>query len=194
MCRWMCRTASCSRGSRRRRISSPRWHRARQGRGYLLPNLLETHDVLWAASSRPSPASIYSSRRAIAGILTPQGRVLVAYSGDDFPYLAEIGRRSARWRPDFAPFCESPGEERPPRARFRRRARQAAARPLLSAGGFAKGDIATYFHTGGTTGVPKITPSPISNETVCAYTHTLCSASRRATRFSAQCRCFTAVA
>jgi fatty-acyl-CoA synthase len=143
---------------------------------YLLPNLLETHDVLWGGEAAGIVTGInyFLEAEHIAGILNASGaEVLVAYSGDDFPIWPKVPAIRAQ-----VPRLKTILHVGPPRSEIAaldfavERDRQPGDH-LLSGRRFDPQDVAAYFHTGGTTGVPKITPLTHFNETVCALTHTL---------------------
>ncbi len=151
-------------------------HGIRPGKAvaYLLPNLIETHLVLWGGEAAGIVCGInyFLEPDHIAGILQAASiEVLVAYSGDDFPIWPKLPRIRAA-APGLRTILRvGPAKDDVPSIDFNAALATQPDDRLVSGRVFAGSDIAAYFHTGGTTGVPKITPLTQFNEIVCAWTH-----------------------
>lgn len=133
----------------------------------LLPGCLEYHLALWGgeAAGIVQPLNPLLTPEKLASMLALAGaKVLIAYGedGDSGFWTKAMGLRSAvpslRTVLRVAPHGEAPGAAGPlPEGviDFARRSAQPDDR-LVSGRRIAAGDIAAYFHTGGTTGAPKL--------------------------------------
>ena len=133
----------------------------------LLPGCLEYHLALWGgeAAGIVQPLNPLLTPEKLASMLSLAGaKVLIAYGedGDSGFWTKAMGLRSAV--PSLhtvlrvAPHGEAPGAAGPLPERvidFARRSAQPDDR-LVSGRCIVAGDIAAYFHTGGTTGAPKL--------------------------------------
>ncbi len=156
---------------------------------YVLPNLPETHEVIWGGEAAGSvcavnpllePAHIIEILKAV------KARVLVTLApfpgtdlwakaeriAADVPTLATVLQidlaqyAQPGWRPG-APTPEHLGAI-PVLSYQAERLREPGDR-LVSGRAIVAGDIASYFHTGGTTGAPKIAPHTHANEVFMAW-------------------------
>lgn len=133
----------------------------------LLPGCLEYHLALWGgeAAGIVQPLNPLLTPEKLASMLALAGaKVLIAYGedGDSGFWTKAMGLRSAvpslRTVLRVAPHGEAPGAAGPlPEGvlDFARRSAQPDDR-LVSGRRIAASDIAAYFHTGGTTGAPKL--------------------------------------
>ena len=148
-------------------------HEAGQGApvGYLLPNLAETHFVLWgaAAGAGAAPVNPLLSAHAIADILDAVGARAVVVDGAD-PALAEkireVRARLGRPLAVIAVRGVPQGED------WIDYAADMQTRPgdrLAFDLARDTGRIAAYFHTGGTTGSPKVAQQTHANQTAMAW-------------------------
>lgn len=134
---------------------------ARPGVAFMLPTLIETHAVLWAAETAgyAVPINFLLKPDHIRGLLEASGaKVLVTFGPHPQLDIWEKSLELKRQMPDLtlvrvappgtAPvdgvvdFVDAVGD-------------QPADRLIFDAPGCG-GDVAAYFHTGGTTGVPKL--------------------------------------
>jgi len=161
---------------------------------YVLPNLPETHEVIWGGEAAGSicainpllePAHIVEILKAAKAKLLV---TLAPFPGTDLwakaervaaevPGLAAVlqvhlARYAVPGWKTGAPHAASPKPERlgavPVLSYEAERVREPADR-LVSGRTIAAGDIASFFHTGGTTGAPKIAPHTHANEVFMAW-------------------------
>ena len=156
---------------------------------YLLPNLPETHDTIWGGEAAGIVGAVNPLLEAghVADILNAmRARVLVTlapFPGTDLWAKAEavvprVPTLAAVLQVDLAQYAVAGWRPKPPAAAA------IAGVPVLSfdlerrredTGRLASGrvirpdDIASYFHTGGTTGAPKIAPHTHANEAFMAW-------------------------
>jgi fatty-acyl-CoA synthase len=169
------------------------FHRLGVGPGapvaYVLPNLPETHEVVWGGEAAGSVCAVnplLEPGHMVEILKAAKARLLVTlgpFPGSDLwakaervagevPGLAGVLQVDlAQYaRPDWRPGVPAP--ERigavPVLSYDLERARAPADR-LVSGRRIAPGDIASYFHTGGTTGAPKIAPHTHANEVFMAW-------------------------
>ncbi len=134
----------------------------------LLPGCLEYHLALWggAAAGIVQPLNpLLTDEKLVSLMNAAQAKVLIAYGSDSESGMWSKAMRLREEVPSLttvlrvAPHDEAPGSEGtlPPGVLDFRTARagQAADR-LVSGRDIASSDIAAYFHTGGTTGAPKL--------------------------------------
>lgn len=134
----------------------------------LLPGCLEYHLALWggAAAGIVQPLNpLLTDEKLVSLMNAAQAKVLIAYGSDSESGMWSKAMRLREQVPSLttvlrvAPHDEAPGSEgtlRPGVLDFRTaRAGQAGDR-LVSGRDIASSDIAAYFHTGGTTGAPKL--------------------------------------
>lgn len=138
-----------------------------EGVAYLLPNVPEAYLTLWAAEAVAFavPVNPLLSAEVIAAILSAaRVRILVTAGSDVDPQIwnvaQEVRRRVSRPM-DLVVVTRqaSPGKDA---CRFDELLERADEHPLAP-GSYRGGDsIAAYFHTGGTTGIPKLCAHPHS--------------------------------
>lgn len=144
-------------------------HAAGQGApvGYLLPNLAETHFVLWgaAAGAGAAPVNPLLNAQAIADILDAVGARAVVVDGADaglVEKLADVRRLLGR------PLAVIAVRGAPPHSGWIDYAAAMEDEPADRLVFEPSGDphrVAAYFHTGGTTGSPKIAQQTHANQT-----------------------------
>jgi fatty-acyl-CoA synthase len=134
----------------------------------LLPACLEYHLALWGgeAAGIVQPLNPLLTDEKLVSLLQASGaRVLVAYGSDDESGIWSKAMRLREQLPALVAVLRvAPhGETKTPIASFPERVgdfnRLRAAQPddrLVSGRAIAAADIAAYFHTGGTTGAPKL--------------------------------------
>jgi fatty-acyl-CoA synthase len=141
----------------------------------LLPNVPEAQYVIWGGQAAGIACSInyYLETEHIVGLLNAaRARILVAYSGGDFPIwhkLHEIREKVPTLSALL--YVGPPPSDSLGALNFRLAVESCVGERLSSGRSFAKEDIAAYFHTGGTTGVPKLTPVTHWNEVCSAHIH-----------------------
>ena len=156
---------------------------------YLLPNLPQTHEVIWGGEAAGAVCAVnplLEPAHIVEILKAAKAKLLVtlgAFPGTDLWAKAErvvagVPGLEAVLQIDLAQFVQ-PGS-RPVAPKLERigavpvlsydaeRAREPADR-LVSGRRIAAGDIASYFHTGGTTGAPKIAPHTQANEVFMAW-------------------------
>src|SRR6185503_9130212 len=156
---------------------------------YVLPNLPETHEVIWGGEAAGSvcavnpllePAHIVEILKAVRAKLLV---TLAPFPGTDLWAKAEriageVPTLAAILQVDLAQYAQAgwkPGPPNPARVGAvpvlnyeAERAGEPVDR-LVSGRKIAAGDIASFFHTGGTTGAPKIAPHTHANEVFMAW-------------------------
>lgn len=134
----------------------------------LLPNVIEFHDCLWAAErvAIASPINWMLAAEHIAGIMAAtDSRFLVAAAADVNPDIAaKIDEIRAHLAHPITVFTVSSID-----TSFADSIRDQPADRLLTERDIHATDIAAYFHTGGTTGLPKIASHTHQNEVVDAH-------------------------
>jgi fatty-acyl-CoA synthase len=156
---------------------------------YLLPNLPETHDVIWGGEAAGIVGAVNPllEPQHIADILRAmRAEILVTlrpFPGADLWAKAEavvprVASLKAVLQVDLAQYA-APGWRAPPPSQpaigavpvlaFERERDAEPADRLVSGRVIKGGDIASYFHTGGTTGAPKIAPHTHANEAFMAW-------------------------
>ena len=156
---------------------------------YVLPNLPQTHYVIWGGEAAGIVAAVNPMLEAsqIADILIAcKARYLVTLApspGSDLWHKAEayvplVTSLQAILQVDLVQYAQPGQSPRPARAGNLGALpvydfdALLAAQPddrLVSGRVIAPGDIASYFHTGGTTGLPKIAPHTHANEVFMAW-------------------------
>ncbi|MBS0448393.1 MAG: acyl-CoA synthetase [Proteobacteria bacterium] len=148
------------------------------GRGsvvsYLLPNLPETHFVLWGAEAAGivNPINPFLEIDHIRGILEAAGtRVLVAWGRQATPGVWEKVEALRGSVPSLAAIVRVGGDEPCPSwaVDFDQLCAQQPADRLLTKQPPGANDVASYFHTGGTTGTPKLARRTHRNEAANAW-------------------------
>ena len=156
---------------------------------YVLPNLPETHEVIWGGEAAGSvcainpllePAHTVEILKAVSAKLLV---TLAPFPGTDLWAKAEriageVPSLAAVLQVDLAQYAvpgwkpNAPASARlgavPVLSYALERAREPADR-LVSGRNILAGDIASFFHTGGTTGAPKIAPHTHANEVFMAW-------------------------
>jgi fatty-acyl-CoA synthase len=134
----------------------------------LLPGCLEYHLALWggAAAGIVQPLNpLLTDEKLVSLMNAAQAKVLIAYGSDSESGMWSKAMRLREQVPSLttvlrvAPHDEAPGSEGtlPPGVLDFRTARAGQAGDRLVSGrDIASSDIAAYFHTGGTTGAPKL--------------------------------------
>lgn len=135
--------------------------------GYLLPNVVDSVIVLLAGATAgiAVPINPQLAPESIADILSASSATVLLAAGPDLdPHLwrkaLDVGAR----RPDLLIVPVDPGERvdgRPTLSALMRSAPGPAAGDLDS---ITRDDVAAYFHTGGTTGVPKLVTHTQGNQ------------------------------
>ncbi|TRZ64434.1 MAG: acyl-CoA synthetase [Rhodocyclaceae bacterium] len=156
---------------------------------YVLPNLPQTHYVIWGGEAAGIVAAVNPMLEAaqIADILnacnTKYLVTLAPFPGNDLWHKAEayvplVTSLQAILQVDLARYAEPEASPRSIRVGELGALpvydfdTLIAAQPddrLVSGRIIAPGDIASYFHTGGTTGLPKIAPHTHANEVFMAW-------------------------
>ena len=156
---------------------------------YVLPNLPQTHYVIWGGEAAGIVAAINPLLEAaqIADILnackTKYLVTLAPFPGSDLWHKAEacvplVPGLQAILQVDLAQYAQPGYARRPaqvgelgglPIYDFDALLAVQPADRLISGRTIAPGDIASYFHTGGTTGLPKIAPHTHANEVFMAW-------------------------
>lgn len=144
-------------------------HEAGQGGpvAYLLPNLAETHFVLWgaAAGGGAAPINPLLNAHAIADILEAVGAQAIVVDGADGALVEKVRAVREHLSGPLTVLCVRgvpDGED------WLDYAAEAEARPgdrLTFALPADTGRVAAYFHTGGTTGSPKVAQQTHANQT-----------------------------
>jgi fatty-acyl-CoA synthase len=143
----------------------------------LLPNLPQTHFALWGAEAAgiANPVNPMLEPGQIAAILRAAGpKVLIALGplpGSD------IWEKVVAIRPEvpgLTTVIQVLGQPHPEQEwlSFETQVEQYPADRLLSGRSIASGDLAAYFHTGGTTGTPKLARHTHANEVFDAWAMT----------------------
>jgi fatty-acyl-CoA synthase len=141
---------------------------------YLLPNLPQTHYVLWGgeAAGIVSPINPLLEPATIAEICQAAGtKILVALA--EFPG-SDIWQKAMAIRNDLPNLkaiirVMGPGEEKDGIYGYDEVIGRYDAEKLDSNRNIDPQDIASMYHTGGTTGTPKLAPHTHFNETAMAY-------------------------
>jgi fatty-acyl-CoA synthase len=139
----------------------------------LLPNLPETHFVLWggSAAGQVNPVNPLLAPAQIAEIMAAAGsRVLVAAAPDVNADLWEKAKAVRRLLPQFETLVvvgEGPIDE--PAVRYGAEVERQPGDRLVSGRAIEGADVATYFHTGGTTGAPKLAQQTHWNQVCMAW-------------------------
>jgi len=126
----------------------------------LLPACIDYHFALWGgeAAGIVQPLNPLLSEEKLASLMTAaKAKVLIAYGADGDADMWGKAQRLKEALPTLAHVLRvTPLDEEPEAGDF---GALRAAEPddhLVSGRTIAKGDIAAYFHTGGTTGAPKL--------------------------------------
>jgi len=141
---------------------------------YLLPNLPQTHYVLWGgeAAGIVNPINPLLEPATIAEICQAAGtKVLVALT--EFPG-SDIWQKTMAIRKDLPGLkavirIMGPGDEKEGIYGYDETIGRYNGERLDSNRGIDPQDIASMYHTGGTTGTPKLAPHTHFNETAMAY-------------------------
>jgi fatty-acyl-CoA synthase len=139
----------------------------------LLPNLPETHFVLWggSAAGQVNPVNPLLAPAQIAEIMTAAGsRVLVTTAPDLNADLWAKAKAVRQLLPQFGTLVvvgDGPIDE--PAVRYGAELEFQPANRLVSGRVIAGEDVATYFHTGGTTGAPKLAQQTHWNQVCMAW-------------------------
>jgi fatty-acyl-CoA synthase len=141
---------------------------------YLLPNLPETHFTLWGAEAAGivNPINPFLEIDHIRGILEAAGtKVLVAWGRQDTPGIWEKVEALRGLVPSLVAIVRVGGNDAcPPWALDFERLSAAQSADLLAARSAATADdTSSYFHTGGTTGTPKLARRSHRNEAANAW-------------------------
>lgn len=156
---------------------------------YVLPNLPQTHYIIWGGEAAGIVAAVNPMLEAtqIADILnackTKYLVTLAPFPGADLWHKAEtyvplVPSLQAILQVDLAQYAQAGYTPRPARVGeigglpvydFDALITAQADDRLLSGRVIAPDDIASYFHTGGTTGLPKIAPHTHANEVFMAW-------------------------
>lgn len=136
---------------------------------YMLPNLVETYAVLWGAECVGSslPINFLLQPAAIAQLLRAVGATVLVALGrhprlDIWPKALEVRGQV----PGLRLLRVGPGDEDVPELGAMMRAARGDALDSPAGSG---DDIAAYFHTGGTTGSPKLVRHTHANQICAAY-------------------------
>src|ERR1044071_3468495 len=153
---------------------------------YMLPNLSEAHEVIWGGEAAGAvcainpllePAHIVEILKAVrAKVLVTLG----AFPGTDLwakaePIVPEVASLATVLQIDLAQYARPgwqpglPQQDRigaVPVLSYDAERRRETGDRLVSGRMIASTDIASYFHTGGTTGAPKIAPHTHANEEI----------------------------
>ncbi len=139
---------------------------------YLLPNLPETFYCLWGGEAAGIVCAINHFLEAdhIGALLHhAKAEVLVLEGPSDFPIWEKLPRLRELAPNLKAIYRVGPGPEVEGVEDFHAAIAEQPDDRLVSGRTPKPDEIAAYFHTGGTTGVPKITPLSHRNETVMAW-------------------------
>ncbi|HEX7007798.1 MAG TPA: acyl-CoA synthetase [Alphaproteobacteria bacterium] len=138
----------------------------------LLPNLPQTYFSLWGGEAAGIACAInyYLEAEHIGALLRhARAEVLVIQGPSDLPIWPKLERIRAL-APDVRVILRvGPGPDMDGVEDFDDAVARQPADRLVSGRRFRRDDIAAYFHTGGTTGVPKIVPLSHWNEVACTW-------------------------
>ena len=169
--------------------------------GILLPGCLEYHLALWGgeAACAVQPLNPLLSEDKLAALLNATGaRALIAYGAEAD---CESWTKALRLRervPGLRSLLRVAPMDEPPSARPARpegaldfnAARAAMPADRLASGRRIQGnDVAAYFHTGGTTGAPKLAIHTHANQVFTAWAAVQCKTPAPATWSSTATRC-----
>lgn len=146
----------------------------RPGVAYMLPNLIETQLTLWGAETAgyAVPINFLMQAEHIAELIAASGaRVLVALGPHPVLDIWEKAARIKQLLPDIVLVQVAPSDA-PPMPDVVRFATAVMQHPgdALSFGYAGRDDdVAAYFHTGGTTGTPKLVAHTHRNQIVAAF-------------------------
>lgn len=146
----------------------------------LLPNLPQTHLAIWGAEAAGifNPINPLLEVEHIAAIINEaQSKVLITLApmqGSDLWQKAQAIKQLAPCLShiltvNLAPSADGSQHLSDSVLDFDATIKAQPADRLISGRQFAPDDIASYFHTGGTTGTPKLAPHTHRNELVCCY-------------------------
>ena len=134
--------------------------------GVLLPGCMDYHLALWGgeAAGIVQPLNpLLSDEKLVSLLNAGKAKVLFAWGSDDDAGIWSKALRIRTKVPTLthvlrvAPFDETPAEPMPEGVLdFERERREECSDRLLSGRNISSDDIAAYFHTGGTTGAPKL--------------------------------------
>ncbi len=134
--------------------------------GVLLPGCMDYHLALWGgeAAGIVQPLNpLLSDEKLVSLLNAGKAKVLFAWGSDDDAGIWSKALRIRRKVPTLtqvlrvAPFDGTPAEPMPEGVLdFERERREECSDRLLSGRNISSDDIAAYFHTGGTTGAPKL--------------------------------------
>jgi fatty-acyl-CoA synthase len=142
---------------------------------YLLPNLPETYLTLWGGEAAGIVCAInyFLEAEHIGALLRhAHAEVLVIQGPSEFPIwskLPDLRRRAPQLRKILR---VGPGPDMPDVQDFDAARKRYPSDRLVSGRRLDRNDVAAYFHTGGTTGVPKIAPLSHWNEVTCTWIST----------------------
>jgi fatty-acyl-CoA synthase len=144
------------------------------GVAYLLPSLVETHFVLWGAETAgvAVPINFLLQPQNIADLVTAAGaRVLVALGAHPQLDIWAKARAVKALLPDLVLVRVGPGGDGDPDGTIDFAAALAAEPGDSLRFGAPRGgdDVAAYFHTGGTTGLPKLVTHTHRNQLAAAF-------------------------
>ncbi|MCX4163536.1 MULTISPECIES: acyl-CoA synthetase [Paraburkholderia] len=141
---------------------------------YMLPNLPETHFVLWGAEAAGivNPINPFLEVDHIVGILNAAGtRVLVAQGRQAAPGIWEKVEALRTQVPTLTTIIRVGGTDVCPdwAQDFDTLLTRQADKPIFTPPAADGSDVASYFHTGGTTGTPKLARRTHFNESANAW-------------------------
>jgi len=142
------------------------------GTAFLLPSLLETHYVLWGAETAgyAVPLNPFLTTEQIVDLVRASGSRILVTAGSEYPGIWERAAAVMAALPDLTLICVGTAGDTVPSAIDFAVAMNAQDGASLSFPASPDPDrVVAYFHTGGTTGVPKLVAHTHVNQLAAAF-------------------------
>jgi len=142
------------------------------GTAFLLPSLLETHYVLWGAETAgyAVPLNPFLTTEQIVDLVRASGSRILVTAGSEYPGIWERAAAVMAALPDLTLICVGAAGDTVPSAKDFAVAMNAQGGASLSFPASQDPDrVVAYFHTGGTTGVPKLVAHTHANQLAAAF-------------------------
>lgn len=142
------------------------------GTAFLLPSLLETHYVLWGAetSGYAVPLNPFLTTEQIVDLVRAAGSRILVTAGSEYPGIWERAAAVMAALPDLTLICiGTPGDTGPSAIDFAVAMKEQDGASLCFPASPDPDRVVAYFHTGGTTGVPKLVAHTHTNQLAAAF-------------------------